>query len=80
MMGIERRLERKDFHITRNLKDGTLSGRKHKNQPKEMIVMSDVVFFVSFIQIAYGTRITEILQSFRNYDMWKEFAKILIHK
>jgi hypothetical protein len=57
------------------LKDGTLSGVKHKNQPKEMIVMSDVVFFVSFIQIAYGTRISEILQSYRNYEMWDKFAE-----
>lgn len=57
------------------LKDGTFSGVKHKNQPKEMIVMSDVVFFVSFIQLAYGTRITEILQSFRNYDKWNEYAE-----
>ena len=59
----------------KKLKDGTLSGSTHKNQPKEMVVMSDVVFFVSFIQIAYGTRISEILQSYRNYEIWDEFAE-----
>ena len=49
-----------------------MSGKKHKNQPKELIVMSDVVFFVSFIQLGYGTRITEILQSYRNREGWKK--------
>jgi len=73
--GDREKIREERLSYNEKLKDGTLSGRKHKNQPKEMIVMSDVVFFVSFIQIAYGTRITEILQSFRNYDMWNEFAE-----
>ena len=72
--GDREKIREERFSYNEKLKDGTLSGRKHKNQPKEMVVMSDVVFFVSFIQVAYGTRITEILQSFRNYDMWKEYA------
>ena len=72
--GDRKKIREERFSYNEKLKDGTLSGRKHKNQPKEMVVMSDVVFFVSFIQVAYGTRITEILQSFRNYDMWKEYA------
>ena len=73
--GDREKIREERLSYNEKLKDGTLSGKKHKNQPKEMIVMSDVVFFVSFIQLAYGTRITEILQSFRNYDMWKEYAK-----
>ena len=73
--GDREKIREERLSYNEKLKDGTLSGRKHKNQPKEMIVMSDVVFFVSFIQIAYGTRITEILQSFRNYDMWNEYAE-----
>ena len=72
--GDREKIREERFSYNEKLKDGTLSGRKHKNQPKEMVVMSDIVFFVSFIQVAYGTRITEILQSFRNYDMWKEYA------
>ena len=72
--GNREKIREERFSYNEKLKDGTLSGKKHKNQPKEMVVMSDVVFFVSFIQVAYGTRITEILQSFRNYDMWKEYA------
>ena len=66
--GDREKIREERLSYNEKLKDGTLSGKKHKNQPKEMIVMSDVVFFVSFIQIAYGTRITEILQSFRDYN------------
>ena len=72
--GDRKKIREDRFSYNEKLKDGTLSGRKHTNQPKEMIVMSDVVFFVSFIQLGYGTRITEILQSFRNYDMWEQNA------
>ena len=72
--GDRTKIREERFSYNEKLKDGTLSGVKHTNQPKEMIVMSDVVFFVSFIQLGYGTRITEILQSFRNYDMWKQYA------
>ena len=73
--GDRERIREERLSYNMKLKDGTYSGVKHKNQPKEMIVMSDVVFFVSFIQIAYGTRITEILQSFRDFDSWKEYSK-----
>jgi len=70
--GDRERIREERLSYNERLKDGTLSGRKHKNQPKELIVMSDVVFFVSFIQLMYGTRITEILQSFRNVDVWEK--------
>jgi len=73
--GDRQKIREERFSYNEKLKDGTLSGKKHMNQPKEMIVMSDIVFFVSFIQLGYGTRITEILQSFRNYDMWEKYAR-----
>ncbi|MDC0960268.1 hypothetical protein OAR37_02420 [Flavobacteriaceae bacterium] len=73
--GDRERIREERFSYNEKLKDGTLNGNKHKNQPKEMIVMSDIVFFVSFIQLGYGTRITEILQSFRDYDSWKKYAR-----
>jgi hypothetical protein len=50
--GDREKIREERLSYNEKLKDGTLSGKKHKNQPKEMIVMSDVVFFVSFIQIA----------------------------
>ena len=71
--GNREKIREERFSYNEKLKDGTLSGKKHKNQPKELIVMSDVVFFVSFIQLGYGTRITEILQSYRNREAWKEY-------
>lgn len=70
--GNREKIREERFSYNEKLKDGSLSGKKHKNQPKELIVMSDVVFFVSFIQLGYGTRITEILQSYRNREGWKK--------
>ena len=70
--GDREKIREERLSYNKKLKDGTLSGSTHKNQPKEMVVMSDVVFFVSFIQLMYGTRITEILKSYRNRDEWEK--------
>ena len=70
--GDRERIREERLSYNEKLKDGTLSGRKHKNQPKELIVMGDVVFFVSFLQLMYGTRITEILQAYRNREGWEK--------
>ena len=64
------RKERLSYNL--KLRDGTYSGEVHTNQPKNLIVLSDVVHFVSFLQLRYGFRITEILQAYRNIDSHDE--------
>ena len=63
-------IRRERLSYNEKLKDGTFSGKIHANQTRELIVLSDVVFFISLLQLKYGFRISEILQSYRNYEMW----------
>ncbi|MCZ2845098.1 MAG: hypothetical protein O2U61_01150 [Candidatus Bathyarchaeota archaeon] len=45
-----------------------------KNQPKNNIVMSNIVYFVSYLQLKYGFRITEILHSFRDKESHNQYT------
>ncbi len=47
-----------------------------KNQPKNIIIMSNIVYFVSYLQLKYGFRITEILHSFRNKESHNQYTDI----
>lgn len=71
--GDREHFRRERLSYNEKLHDGTCSGVKHMNQPRNLIVMSDVVYFVSYLQLRYGFRITEILQSFRNKDFHDEY-------
>ena len=62
------------FSYNKKMKDGTYSGVIHKNQPKNLIVMGDIVYFISLLQLRYGFRISEILDSYRNVDSWEQYA------
>lgn len=52
-------------------KDGGIKGTIQKNQPKNSIIMSDIVYFVALLQLRYGFRISEILHSYRNKESWE---------
>jgi hypothetical protein len=52
-------------------KEGGIKGSIQKNQPKNQIIMSDIVYFISLLQLRYGFRISEILHSYRNKEYWK---------
>ena len=68
----ELREERLSF--IKKTKQGGISGTTHKNQPKEWIIMSDITYFVSFLQLKYGFRISEILHSYRDKKSWEKYA------
>jgi len=52
-------------------KEGGIQGSIQKNQPKNQIIMSDIVYFISLLQLRYGFRISEILHSYRNKEYWE---------
>ena len=51
-------------------KEGGIKGSIQKNQPKNQIIMSDIVYFISLLQLRYGFRISEILHSYRDKESW----------
>jgi len=59
-------------HKTR---EGGIIGTIQKNQPKNSIIMSDIVYFISFLQLRYGFRISEILHSYRDKSSWEDNMK-----
>ena len=66
------REERLSYNL--KMKDGSFSGKVQTNQPKNLIVMSDIVYFISLLQLRYGFRISEVLDSYRNVGSWEEYA------
>ena len=56
---------------THKTKDGGILGTIQKNQPKNSIIMSDIVYFIGLLQLRYGFRISEILHSYRDKESWE---------
>jgi len=55
---------------TKPTKSCGIVGTKHKNQSKDFVIMSDITYFISFLQLRYGFRIGEILNSYRDKESW----------
>ena len=72
---IEQIREKRLSYPIKTKEESGIVNTPHKNQPKDSVVMSDIVYFVSFLQLRYGFRISEILHSFRNYDGWFQYKK-----
>jgi hypothetical protein len=72
--GDREKIREERLSYNKKMSDGTYSGVIHKNQPKNLIVMGDIVYFISLLQLRYGFRISEILDSYRNVDVWEEHA------
>ncbi|MFK5973133.1 MAG: hypothetical protein QM485_07615 [Flavobacteriaceae bacterium] len=73
-----RKGDREDFRNMLSYRN-PMTSAQHKNQPKDVIIMSDIVYFVSFLQLTFGFRITEILHSFRNkeaHDRYTDTTKV----
>ncbi len=68
----ELRVERLSY--VKKTKQGGVVGTQHKNQPKDWVIMSDITYFISFLQLKYGFRIGEILHSFRDKNSWEKYA------
>ena len=68
----ELRTERLSY--SKKTKQGGIVGTLHKNQPKDWVIMSDITYFISFLQLKYGFRISEILHSFRDKNSWERHA------
>jgi len=67
-------LREERLSFVKKTKQGGIVGTLHKNQPKEWIIMSDITYFISFLQLKYGFRISEILHSYRNKESWEKYA------
>lgn len=57
--------------IWRGYVDTGVIERKHINQPQN-VIGSDIVWFVSLLQLSMGFRLGEVLRSYRNEKHWKE--------
>lgn len=55
---------RRGYYEKSDIQNG--SGRFHKNQPAQNPIGSDIVYFISLLQLRYGFRVGEILNAFRD--------------
>jgi hypothetical protein len=72
---IEKIREKRLSYPIKTKEESGIVNTPHKNQPKDSVVMSDIVYFVSFLQLRYGFRISEILHAYRNHDNWLHYKK-----
>ena len=60
---------RRGYYEKSDIQNGV--GRFHTNQPANNPIGTDIVYFISLLQLRYGFRVGEILNAFRDEDLEK---------